>query len=81
MIDITDTIQAFAAIYKDDGSMQGVYSSSGEAGRSTVGEDCIIVPLSPAAPVVIQSKETRKKDKNHSWSCDCNGCNLVPVRF
>lgn len=55
--DITDGIEAFAALYmdgqEDDGEIAGVYSTRTQAELSHRGEGVKIIRLVPAEPVII----------------------------
>ena len=52
-IDITDTIEAFVAIYPD-GETQGVYGNKSWAERASMGEEVQIVRLVPTGEVFIE---------------------------
>ena len=53
--DITDEIEAFAAVYMDNGEIFGIYSSRRVAERSIMGEEnCKLVRLVPADRVLIE---------------------------
>lgn len=52
-IDITDTVEAFVAIYTD-GEIQGVYDNKSYAERASMGEDVQIFRLVPTNQIFIE---------------------------